>query len=943
MLTRPAYLRLFGVLVLAGGHLLAQAPVLFFSDLASGPNSGGENGNGAYVTVYGNGLGGSQGNSTITVGGGSMVNCSVWGATWLWYQKMTCQLGPNAASGSLIVTVNGQASNALPFVVAPGNIYFVATTGSDKNPGTFASPWQTLLKARDGMQPGDITYAMNGVAQSSDDGSGWDAAFLLSGGDDGNWCSPTGNPRTLAAYPGAAVTIGNPTGGLPDFGLRTSDCQGNWVFSGISFRGQFPAEVASGSNYRFSGSDITCPYSQGIGGGACFLTSQTTYFYFYGNHVYDAGAANASALFQGVYFSTDSNYVDMGWNLVENVHGCRGVQVHSSPLGSGGPGDPTGHDQYSISLHDNTVDNTQCDGIIVDTVDPSQGPVAIYNNVVYNAGIGPNNPEDSGGWNCINIPGSTENGPAGSGTVEIFNNTLFACGTFTSPPYSNANNAIAENGDEARGAPAIYVHIRNNLMDSVETTLFPSGVPYVVIWDPVTGEPCTNSQVCAWMFGTNNLMYGAGAPLTDLTEIVATVNANPLVASTSIPDLHLTAGSPAIDAGAVIGAIGVFGAGNTGRDHDGRQRGPMPSIGAYEITGSSGGGGPSVIVTPPQASLQGGQPQQFAATVSGTGNTAVTWSMKPAFGTLSSSGLYTPPANVPNPESVAVTATSMADPNASATATADVNPSPVSLSVKPTAAILGPSESLPLAATVSGTNNTAVRWSMTPAVGALSASGVYTAPATIASAQVVTVTATSVADPTQSATAAITLLPAGQYSVSFTLVGTSLKVNWTAPKGANPNDWIGLSSVGAPSYWYTWQQNTGGAAAGSVVLNLPSSPGLWQFRYYLGNTYRIAAFSPSIPVDVSGFSISATPATVAPGATLTVSWTAPAGRPAGDSVELFWEDATNLYPTWVQYVTGSSGTFTMQAPNTAGQYRFRYLLGGGSWVSAAVGPIVTVQ
>jgi hypothetical protein len=473
MRARSGYLRLFGVLLLACGGLLAQAPVLFFSDLTSGPHSGGENGNGAYVTVYGNGLGGSQGNSTITAGGESMVNCTVWGATWLWYQKITCQLGPNAASGSLIVTVNGQASNALPFAVAPGNIYFVATTGSDNNPGTFASPWQTLLKARDTMQPGDITYAMNGVAQSSDDGTGWDAAFLLSGGDDGNWCSPTGNPRTLAAYPGATVTIGNPTGGSPDFGLRTSDCQGNWVFSGVAFRGQLPAEVASGSNYRFSGSDITCPYSLGIGGGACFLTSQTTYVYFYGNHVYDAGAANASALFQGVYFSTDSNYVDMGWNLVENVHGCRGVQVHSSPLGSGGSGDPTGHDQYNISLHDNTVANTQCDGLIVDTVNPSQGPVTIYNNVIYNAGIGPNNPEDSGGWNCINIPASTANGPPGSGTVEIFNNTLFACGTFTNPPYGDANNAVAENGDEARGAPAIYVHIRNNLMDSVETHAFP--------------------------------------------------------------------------------------------------------------------------------------------------------------------------------------------------------------------------------------------------------------------------------------------------------------------------------------------------------------------------------------------------------------------------------------------------------------------------------------
>ena len=592
MSVRHGFLRLFYILLLTCPGLLAQAPVLFFSDIVSGPNTGGENGNGAYVTIYGNDFGTSQGVSTVTAGGGPMVNCQVWGAVWLWYQKITCQLGPSAASGGLIVTVNGLSSNSLPFTVAPGNIYFVATTGNDKNPGAFASPWQTLLKARDAMQPGDIAYAMNGVTQSTDDGTGWDAAFLLSGGGQGNWCSAAGNPRALVAYPGATVTIGSPTGASdPSWGLRASDCQGNWVLAGISFRGISPVEVGdspSVGGYRFIGSDITCPYTSGsAGGGSCFETSQASNIFFYGNHVYNAGTAGASALFQGVYFSTDSNDIDMGWNLVENVHGCRGVQVHSSPLGSGGPSDPTGHDQYDISIHDNTIHDTQCDGIIVDTVDPSQGPVTVYNNVVYNAGIGPNNPEATGGWNCINIPGSTANGPNGSGTVEIFNNTLFACGTFDSPPYGQDNNAIAENGDEAAGAPAIYVHIRNNLMDSVPTTLFPGGVPYVVIWDPVTGEPCTDLQICPWLYGTNNLMYGAGLPVADLTQILASVNANPLVVSTSIPDLHLTAGSPASLAGAVIGAIGVFGVNNTGRDHDGLPRGPVPSIGAYEPGGTS--------------------------------------------------------------------------------------------------------------------------------------------------------------------------------------------------------------------------------------------------------------------------------------------------------------------------------------------------------------------
>jgi uncharacterized protein (TIGR03437 family) len=605
MHVRRIALKLLCALALASA-LWAQAPVLFFSDITSGPNTGGENGNGAYVTIYGNYFGASQGNSTATAGGQAMLNCKIWGAAWLWYQKIACQLGSGAGTGSLVVTVNGRPSNPLPFAVTSGNIYFVSTTGSDNNPGTFASPWATLLNSRNVMQPGDVTYAMNGVSQSTDDGTGWDSALLLSGGGQGNWCSASGPPRAIVAYPGATVTIGNSTGGSPDFGLRTSDCQGNYVFAGISFRGQAPAQPGSGANYRFVASDITCPYTQGGGGGACFGTSQASYIYFYGNHVYNAGAADASALFQGVYFSTDSNYVDMGWNLVENVHGCRGVQVHSSPLGSGGPSDPTGHDQYSISIHDNTIHDTQCDGIIVDTVDPSQGPVSVYNNVIYNAGQGPDNPEGSGGWNCINIPGSTANGPNGSGTVEIFNNSLFACGTFATPPYGSDNSGIAENGDETEGAPAIFVHSRNNLIYSVDTPLYPTGVPYFVIWNPVTGNLCANTDDCPWLYGANNLLYGAGPAVTNLTEIVDSVTEDPLVVSTSLPNLHLTSGSPADRAGAAIGGISVFGIDNTGRDHDGVPRPEIPAIGAYEIANTG-------VIGFVVASATAGQIEAFAA------------------------------------------------------------------------------------------------------------------------------------------------------------------------------------------------------------------------------------------------------------------------------------------------------------------------------------------
>ena len=923
--------------------LSAQSPVLFYSDLTGGPNTGGENGNGAYVTLYGNFFGGSQGSSTVTAGGAPMVNCKQWGASWLWYQKLTCQLPPQAVSGSLVVTVNGQPSNSLPFSVTPGNIYFVSTSGNDRNAGTFAAPFRTLLKARNTMQPGDVTYALDGVSQSADDGSGWDAAFLLSGGGQGNWCSASGPPRALVAYPGATVTIGNPSGNSPAYGLRTSDCQGNYILAGISFRGQAPAQPGSGANYRFVASDITCPYTTGDGGGSCFETSQASTIYFYGNHVYNAGAANASALFQGVYFSTDSNFIDMGWNLVEDVHGCRGVQVHSSPLYSGGPSDPTGHDQYSISIHDNTIHDTQCDGLIVDTIDPSKGAVAIYNNVIYNAGKGPNNPEGTGAWNCINIPGSTENGPYGSGTVEIFNNTLFACGTYNNPPWGNDNNGIAENGNEPKGGPAIYLHSRNNLIDSVTTGLYPKGVPYFVIWNETTGGVCTNSQNCPWLYGSNNLLWGAGPPATNLAQILNSVYGDPLLVSTSLPDLHLNAGSPASGAGAAITGLALFGANNVARDHDGLPRPALPTIGAYEI-GGSGGGNPSVSVDPTQSSLAAGQSQQFNATVNGSPNTAVSWSMTPVNGTLSPTGLYTAPTSLDNPGAVTITATSVVDPNASASATVALTPNPITIAVTPSGANLGPAEVRQFTVQINGAKSSAVTWSMAPSIGTLSASGLYTAPSSLTITQSVTVTATSVADPTRTAAAKIVLVPAGQYSVTYNVSGGSVIVSWQTPAGKHTHDWIGISSPGAPSYWYTSSQSTGGASSGSVTLAMPPSPGLWEFRYYLGNSYAIAAASAPLAAGTAAFSVTASASTVAAGAPLTIYWTAPSGRPTGDAVDLFAAGRNNdAYPVAVQYVTGAAGSFTVNAPQKPGQYQLRYLLSGTGWIAAAIGPTITVQ
>src|SRR5256885_15115649 len=71
---------------------------------------------------------------------------------------------------------------------------------------------------------------------------------------------------------------------------------------------------------------------------------------------------------------------------------------------------------------------------------------------------------------------------------------------------------------------------------------------------------------------------------------------------------------------------------------------------------------------------------QPTATVQNTSNTAVTWQVSgvsggnATAGTISSSGLYTAPAVVPNPATVTVTAVSQADPTKSASAQGTITP-----------------------------------------------------------------------------------------------------------------------------------------------------------------------------------------------------------------------------------------------------------------------------
>jgi Abnormal spindle-like microcephaly-assoc'd, ASPM-SPD-2-Hydin len=202
-------------------------------------------------------------------------------------------------------------------------------------------------------------------------------------------------------------------------------------------------------------------------------------------------------------------------------------------------------------------------------------------------------------------------------------------------------------------------------------------------------------------------------------------------------------------------------------------------------------------ITPTSASVPTAGKQLITASVTGTSNTAVTWGLSGAgcsgfsCGTLSTrslSAVYSAPSVAPTPASVNVIATSVVDPTKSASANLIVVPAVV-VGVTPANVSVTAGATQQFAASVTGTSNTAVAWTVSgtgcsgTACGTISSSGIYTAPAAVPSPATVTTTATSVADPTKSASANVTIMP---------IVGTSYYLATAADGGSDSNN--GLSS-----------------------------------------------------------------------------------------------------------------------------------------------------
>jgi len=218
-------------------------------------------------------------------------------------------------------------------------------------------------------------------------------------------------------------------------------------------------------------------------------------------------------------------------------------------------------------------------------------------------------------------------------------------------------------------------------------------------------------------------------------------------------------------------------------------------------------------IAPTSGGLVVGQTLQFIAAHNATIGPPVAWEVNgvaggnASVGTISSSGLYTAPAEVPKPATVTIKVLLQADTAKTASAVITIKPPQASLSIAPGSVLVALGGTRQFSAKLSNTSSNAVTWEVNGAIGGsaaagtISSAGLYAAPAQAPSPALVVVTAVSQANPAAAANVLVSVGSGATYYVS------------TPANGGNDGN---AGSQAAP--WATIQHAASKAVAGDTVF-----------------------------------------------------------------------------------------------------------------------------
>lgn len=409
-------------------------PVLRFSDIVSGPSIGlGDGlGDGAVVTVWGQGLGAMQGPNRVyfTDAAGNKR-----AAAHVYYWKNADGLAPGGpanlykshrmqeiafsipesaeGSGTITVEVDGVESNALSFTVRSGRVLWVAPSGSNANPCTFDSPCAfvngNIASGSTGglgdgrLLPGDIVYS-RGVAEPEFSGGGISAGMFLR-----SLAGTAANPIAIVAYPGEQSTVVAGTYGVNPYYSSAIVVSKYHISVGQYDDPIIP--IGAGSPHKSNFHIRASRHGRAVGNlfdendGKCFNGTSGAIesggeggsdYKAYGNHFYDLGCDTTSHFQHTTYMSvrnplSNTTAWDFSYNHLENNKAKYGIHFYDESY-SGDCGLLTG----TLKVNKNIIVNQKGAGIHIKTVDRSSplnpcwsADVEVKGNILVNVGLGP--------------------------------------------------------------------------------------------------------------------------------------------------------------------------------------------------------------------------------------------------------------------------------------------------------------------------------------------------------------------------------------------------------------------------------------------------------------------------------------------------------------------------------------------------------------------------